>query len=151
MTTWICNPDRFDIDGYLACASDRIAWMVNQYRTKIRPGDQVFLWRARGSGAYGPAGIVAECVVDSPVMEMPDDPSSVPFWRGNGETSPRPRVWLKVVRVLKLGTILRRDLIAGTPGLEAAGPIRFANATNFELSEHESRELNKMWSSLMPV
>jgi len=150
MTTWIFqgNPDRFDMDGYLACGSGRIVWMVNQYRRKIRPGDQVFLWRARGSGAYGPAGILAECIVESPVTEIPDDPSSVRFWRGQGRIAPRPRVWLKMVKILGRGAILRRDVIAGTRGLEAVGPIRFGNATNFELSDDESRELNRIWHNL---
>jgi hypothetical protein len=32
MTSWIFqgNPNRFDIDGYLAFAPDRITWLVNQ-------------------------------------------------------------------------------------------------------------------------
>jgi hypothetical protein len=152
MTTWIFqgNPDRFDIEGYLACGSDRIVWMVNQYQTKIKPGDQVFLWRARGSGVYGPAGIIAECLVESPVAEMPDDPASVPFWRGQGETTPRPRVWLKVIRVLGRGSLLRREVIAKSPGLETVGPIRFGNATNFEASKKQSIELNIIWNRLFP-
>lgn len=145
MTTWIFqgNPNRFDIDGYLAFAPDRITWLVNQYRKAIQPGDQVFLWRARGSGAAGPAGVVAECLVNSPVIEMEDDPSSIPFWRESGKSGPRPRVWLKVVRVA--AKILERDTIARTKGLEAVGPIGFGNATNFQLSEAEARELNRSW------
>jgi hypothetical protein len=83
VTTWIFqeNPDRFDIDGYLTFAPRRIAWLVNQYRKGVLPGDQVFLWRARGSGSSGPSGVIAECLVDSPVLEMEDDPSSVRFKR----------------------------------------------------------------------
>jgi plasmid stabilization system protein ParE len=145
MTAWIFqgNPDRFDIDGYLAFAPDRITWLVNQYRKDVRLGDQVFLWRARGSGAAGPAGIVAECLVVSPVMEMEDEPSSIQFWQGSGETRPRPRVWLKVLRVA--ATLLERDVIANTLALEAAGPIGFGNATNFKLSDDQSRELTRIW------
>jgi len=145
MTAWIFqgNPNRFDIDGYLAFAPDRITWLVNQYQKDVQPGDQVFLWRARGSGAAGPAGIVAECLIVSPVMEMGDEPSSIQFWQGSGETGPRPRVWLKVLRVA--ATLLERDVIANTPGLEAAGPIGFGNATNFKLSDDQARELSRIW------
>jgi HNH endonuclease/EVE domain len=140
MTAWIFqgNPDRFDIDGYLAFAPDRITWLVNQYRKAIHPGDQVFLWRARGRGTAGPAGVVAECLVVSRVMEMEDEPSSIQFWRGSGEAGPKPRVWLKVVRVA--ARLLDRDVIGDTPGLEAIGPIGFGNATNFKLGEEETRE-----------
>jgi HNH endonuclease/EVE domain len=145
MTAWIFqgNPDRFDIDGYLAFAPDRITWLVNQYRKAIHPGDQVFLWRARGRGTAGPAGVVAECLVVSRVMEMEDEPSSIQFWRGSGEAGPKPRVWLKVVRVA--ARLLDRDVIGDTPGLEAIGPIGFGNATNFKLGEEETRELNRIW------
>jgi hypothetical protein len=145
MTSWIFqgNPDRFDIDAYLAFAPDRITWLVNQYRNAVQPGDQVFLWRARGNGSAGPAGIVAEFLVDSPVVEMEDDPSAIPFWRESGETGLRHRVWLKVVRVA--ANILERGKIASTRGLEAVGPIGFGNATNFQLSETEARELNRIW------
>jgi hypothetical protein len=116
MTTWIFqdNPDRFDISGYLASAGERIAWLVNQSRNQIKPGDQVFLWRALGSGKHGLAGIVAECLVDSPVMQMTDDPASVRLWREPYDPRPRHRVWLKVVRLLERAAILERGIIANT-------------------------------------
>jgi hypothetical protein len=69
------KPGRFDIDGYLAFAPERITWLVNQYRKDVQPGDQVSLWRARGSGASGPAGIVAECLVDKEGGCTDGDPS----------------------------------------------------------------------------
>ena len=83
VTTFIFqgNPDRFDIDGYLARRSERINWLMTSSYKEIRPGDQVFIWRARGSkGVYKSAGIVAECFVLSPAIEMPDDPSAARFW-----------------------------------------------------------------------
>jgi hypothetical protein len=151
MTTWIFqgNPNRFDMEGYLAFAPERITWLVNQSRKKIQLGDQVFLWRARGNGAYGPAGILAECLTDSPVLEIPEEPSGIRFWRGSFEPGIAHRVWLKIIRVAEKGAILERDTISKVPGLGSVGPIGFGNATNFELNENESRELNRIWHSLI--
>ena len=125
MTTWIFqgNPDRFDIDGYLAFAPERITWLVNQYKKQIRQGDQVFLWRAHGSGKHGPAGIVAECIVDSEVTEMREDPSAIRFWRKDQPNNlvQRPRVWLRVVRVAEAGDILKKEAITENKLLKKHG------------------------------
>jgi HNH endonuclease len=147
MTAWIFqgNPDRFDIDGYLAFAPNRITWLVNQSRKEIKPGDQVFIWKARGSGRYGSAGILAEGLVDSDLLEIPEEPNAFRFWRDSFDPAPRDRVWVRVVQVAESGTTLDRTTISETLGLEKIGPIAFGNATNFKLSEDETRELNRLW------
>jgi hypothetical protein len=147
MTAWIFqgNPDRFDIDGYLAFAPDRITWLVNQSKNEIKLGEQVFIWRARGSGKYGPAGILGEGIVDSSISKIPEEERAVPFWRDNLVPAPRDRVWVRVVRVAERGTVLDRSAISANPGLEKVGPIGFGNATNFKLNEDEARELNRLW------
>jgi hypothetical protein len=78
-------------------------------------------------------------------MQMADDPASVRFCREPYDPRPRHRVWLKVVRLVERAAILERGIIANTPSLEAVGPIGFGNATNFKLSEAESRALNAIW------
>jgi 5-methylcytosine-specific restriction endonuclease McrA len=150
MATWIfqANPDRFDIDGYLSQQSERITWLVNQSQHQILQGDQVFLWRARGSGKYGPPGIIAECRVDSPVQNIPDEPEALPFWRDKSDdpSIPHLRVWLRVIRVADNSSMLTKDQLVIHPLLENVGPIAFANATNYEVKDDQGRELNLLWA-----
>lgn len=150
MATWIfqANPDKFDIDGYLSQGSERITWLVNQYPDQILEGDQVFLWRAKGSGRYGPPGIIAECRVDSPVQSIPDEPEALPFWRDPSDdpSLPHLRVWLRVIHVADNSTMLTKDQLAGHPLLANVGPIRFGQATNYDVGENPSRELNLLWA-----
>ena len=150
MATWIfqCNPDGFDVDRYLAFAAERIAWQVNQSWNQISQGDQVFLWRAMGRGQHGPAGIVAECRVDSPVLRMADDPASRRFWRDqSGVDEIRRRVWLRVVRVAAPGSLLSRELIRSVPELSGLGPIGFGQSTNYGVNESEVGPLNVLWQN----
>jgi len=39
------NPDKFDVDGYLASRTE-FCWTVNQHRQRIKAGDRVYIWRS---------------------------------------------------------------------------------------------------------
>jgi hypothetical protein len=147
------NPNDFDIDGYLAGGREKIIWKVNQCRDDIVRGNQVFIWRALGNRRHGPAGIVAECLVDdSKVDDVREDEFAIPFWRVEQDyNARRPRVWLQVIRVAESGKILDRDTIRGTPALEKVGPLGFTQGTNFKLSGEEARRLNALWQATFPV
>jgi hypothetical protein len=154
MTTYIFqgNPDLFDIEGYLALGRAKINWLVNQSYREIDIGDQVLIWKARGRGRYGAAGILAECLVDSKVLEIPEDEFAIPFWRAQPDHNAlRRRVWLQVIRVAESGRILDRDTLRVTPGLVEVGPIGYANATNFKLTEEAGRQLIKLWRAFSNV
>lgn len=148
MTTFIFqgNPDRFDIDGYLARQRERINWLMTSSYKEIRPGDQVFIWRARGSkGDYESAGIVAECFVESPATKMPDDPNGIQFWREKPDGSITYRVWLKVMRVAANGTLLDQERIKNRKGISRIGPLGYRSGTNYKLTPLQGEELNKLW------
>jgi hypothetical protein len=145
--TWIfqCNPKRFDVDGYLAFAPDRMTWLAAQGKKQMRLGDQVFLWRSKLKPSDANSGIVAELRIDSDVSNMPDVPGAEQFWRDPADyREATDRVWLRVVRVAG-GSMLRRSELVKDPALAKAGPIGFGNATNFKLTEQESRRLNQLW------
>jgi hypothetical protein len=54
MRTWIfqSNPDRFNIDSYLAARPAEFLWLVTRYDSDVSIGDRVYLWR--NQGASGP-------------------------------------------------------------------------------------------------
>jgi hypothetical protein len=148
MTAWIFqgNPTWFDIDGYLAVAPGRIIWLVTKLKEKMQKGDQIFIWRAKGRSKDGNPGIVAECIVDSEVREMPEDPLALKFWIGPFDPTPKSRVWLKVVRVAENNDILKRGMLLKDPVLKEVSPIRVNTGTNFKLEPAASRRLNELWS-----
>jgi EVE domain len=82
MNTWIyqVNPAKFNVNGCLAEAPERVAWSVSRYQKDMKPNDQVFIWRSKSDGTHGAPGIIAECAVDSLVTRMPADSFTRPFF-----------------------------------------------------------------------
>jgi len=149
MRTWLfqANPDEFDLDGYLVSVHGAITWYIGQHATEIRPGDQVFIWRAIGSGKRELSGVVAEATVNSEVKVMPDEPAARQFWKDQSEAGkPSPRVWLDLVRVANKKQILRREWLEDDPVLSGSRIFRVRTGTNFSLTEPEVRRLRDLWS-----
>lgn len=97
---WIFQgtPDLFDLDGYLR-DHRRIVWRVRQHAREIRPGDDVFIWRAQGKAKAEP-GVVAHAVVASEVWNGPDSPESLEYWHDPVEgAGAEDRVDLEVRKV----------------------------------------------------
>jgi hypothetical protein len=150
--TWIfqCNPNDFDIDGYLSFASERILWLVKQNWKKIKPGDQVFIWRAKGNGSHGPSGIVAECRVETDVAQLQEEPNARRFWRSSeGATAIDRRVWLRIARVADLRHILEKDRLTTVSALSRMGPLGFGHATNYRVKLEEVGPLNLAWQQVV--
>jgi hypothetical protein len=152
MTTFIFqgNPDRFDIDGYLAGAKERVSWLMTSSYKEITAGDRVFIWRAKGTKRlYQSSGIIAECIVEGSASIRPDDPEAVPFWTEKSDANAAYRVWLRLFRVAAKGTLLGEKQIAGNPRLTNVGPIGYRAGTNYKLKPSESEELNKLWNNFV--
>jgi hypothetical protein len=144
------NPDRFDIDGYLAQAKGRISWLMTSSYKEITAGDQVFISRARGSKRlYESYGIIAECVAEGSASIRSDDPNAMKFWTENEGTTESYRVWLKLIRIAERGLPLDHKQIADNPVLASTGPLGYSAGTNYKLKPHESEELNELWSKLI--
>lgn len=97
-SAWIfqSNPERYDIEAALD-ALDVIHWRAPQYTHRIRPGDDVLVWRAGDE-----AGVVAVGkVLRSPKKETVP-PDEARFYRENSERwleEPATRVPVRVERV----------------------------------------------------
>ncbi len=132
---WIfqANPDLYDIDRAIS-EEERLLWVVRQYRTRVRKGDRVYLWR---SGAE--AGVIATArVMDEPAERL--DPLAAKYAQDPDALSrPEPRVELLVDKVLP-APVLRADLV-DDPVLSELEVIRFANATNFTVTAAQAAAL----------
>ena len=138
------NPDRFDIDGYLAAELATITWLVRQHRDQIQIGDIVFLWKALG-GEKGTGGVVAECRVSSAVEVRPEDPASTPFWKGEATLKPEPRVELLVMRVARGKEVLKREWLKEDPVLRELPIFKMAQGTNYSVDDAHRPRLRTLW------
>lgn len=129
MNTWLfqTKPDENNIeamvqeilnDGY---ATD-FQWIVaiEGAERRIKPGDRVYLWRAKGKGPDN-RGIYGRGTVTS-ILMPPVKPDALakhwrsPLFRGK-PIADYPHVTLKLERVLKLGNLITRDSLMTVPAL----------------------------------
>jgi hypothetical protein len=144
--TWIfqVNPNRFDIDAFLATRPRNTKWLVTRYGADIKIGDPVFIWRA--AGTREPSGIIAKAEVISTPAEGRDDPKSLPFWKSEVDKNAIAlRVGIRLTEIAKPQAILRRDALMTDPALESLKIIRMPNGTNYRVDPEQSQRLDKLW------
>jgi hypothetical protein len=144
LNTWIfqCNPDRFDIDSYLATEPNRFLWLVARYANDMEPGDRVFLYRTGTT-----AGVIAEArIIGAPARQV-DAPGAVPFWREDreGAMTVAVRVPLSLVRVGGNREVLRRDWLREDPVLRELPNLKMANGTNYSIEPTQAARLMTLW------
>lgn len=143
--TWIfqCNPERFDIDGYLRANPGELHWLVARYGNEIKLGDTVYLWRSGKD-----AGIVAETEVIGPVEVRPDDAEAAPFWIGGDPTEPAPRIRLRLRRaVSRKKEVLKRKWLIEDGELRDLSIIRMPTGTNFPVAPELAPRLAALWAN----
>jgi 5-methylcytosine-specific restriction endonuclease McrA len=144
LNSWIfqCNPDRFDIDGYLATEPSRFLWLVARYANDMEPGDRVFLYRTGTT-----AGVIAEAkIIGAPAQQI-DAPDAAPFWREDpdGVMKVAVRVPLSLVRVGGNREVLRRDWLREDPVLRELPNLKMANGTNYSIHPTHAARLMTLW------
>lgn len=145
MTAWIfqANPDQFDIDAYLNQSPAQLSWLARQHAGEMRQGDQVFVWRAIGSGPKQLSGIVAEGYIEEESIIRFDDPESLPFWKVGGSAE-EPRVRLRITRI-ELKNRFERHWLDDDPIMKEASILKLRAGTNFRLKNDEAVRLNALW------
>jgi len=145
--TWIfqANPQRFDLDKFLAINPAKTSWLVTRNADRMQIGDQVFLWRAVGKGDKLDSGVFAEAEIISDVTARPDDPEAAPFWSDPSEaTAVANRVTLRVVRIANKRQVLKREWLKEDPILRTLAILKMASATNYEIAADHARRLNAL-------
>ncbi len=134
---WIfqANPQYYDLENALESLK-QIEWLVAQYRNEIREGDRVYLWESGDN-----AGVLASAVVIQGPTEMSLDADE--FVRDPSKFSgPQIRAVVRVDRVLRT-RLLRRDLMRDNV-LKDLSILRFANATNFNVTAEQAKRLDEL-------
>jgi dynein-related subfamily AAA family protein/EVE domain-containing protein len=130
------NPAYYDVASAVRDL-DEMNWSVRQSSKQIHAGDRVYVWESGPSG-----GVVAEGTILTDPAPLPEqegaqfirDPS-----RFEGENT---RVRLSIDRVID--PPLARARLLRHPVLKDLGIIRFANATNYGVSEEQDAALQEM-------
>jgi hypothetical protein len=151
MRTWLfqANPDTFDIDGYLV-DRERITWSVNQEHLagQMAPDDEVYLWRAMGSGGDREvSGVVASGqLIETPAV-FEDGPESRPFWKDAGGHGPSLRVWIRVTKVANKRELLKRDWMMDDPVLSSLAVLKLRSLTNYPITDAQAERLRRLWTN----
>jgi predicted HNH restriction endonuclease len=146
-TVWLfqANPDRFDIDGYLANNKD-IVWTVKQHVELMRPGQAVYLWRNEGKSKAVP-GIVALCVLTSPPMMREEDAASLAFWRdADVPNDERKRVSLRVIDHATPKRVVKAKWLVEDPTCQDLPNFRMRQHVNYPLTVAHANRLGRLWS-----
>lgn len=149
MNTWIFqgNPDKFNIDEYLGNPHE-IYWSVTRpkYQKDIAIGDEVYIWRAKGSHD-AVSGIVAFGVVNEECnpLNFNDDLLSKPF----SETSDvKAGVAIKEVRLSPQEGMLTSEDLLKDPVLSTMRILTARVGSNFLLSDIQSQLIKNYWDGL---
>ncbi len=133
--TWIfqASPKLYDIDAALTSLPE-MSWSVNQYKSSIKPGDQVFLWK---SGAEGGILAAATVLTAPTIMEQDGLQFAVQPDRFDKQGL---RVRLRVEHVYP--TPLSRDVVrARLPDLSV---LQSPQGTNFPVTPEEAVAIREM-------
>lgn len=142
---WIfqCNPERFDVDGFLKQNVGQLSWLVSRYKDEIGIGDTVYLWRSGDN-----AGIVGEAEITGPVETRPDDPEAMPFWiAGDEGTEPAARVRMRLKRVANGREVIQRNWLKEDHELGDLSIIKMPTGTNFPVATQLATRLAAIWGN----
>lgn len=148
MATWIFqgNPDRFNIEGYLAQSSGLILWRAAQHASEMKAGDTVYLWRSQGSDTGAQSGVIAEGTIVETPRARPDDPSARPFWLNASDAlTEHVRVAIRINRIAAKKEVLKREWLKEDSVLSSLPILRQPVGTNFSVTAEQSRRLGELW------
>ncbi len=154
MNVWIFqgNPKYYRITDYLRdrfITSKKILWSIKQYKKDIKPGDKVYIWRAKGNSKQT-SGIIAlgEMLSKPAVMEEDGKEYILGETRKIEETGMRVKIKLIEIRLTEEEGMISRSFLKEDPILKNELLIlRRPNNTNYKLTPQVSQYLEKLWKS----
>ena len=125
------SPEYYQLtEGLAELGDDDWVWEINQHKTEIHPGDEVVVWKSgQDAGIYALARVMSEPAIATDTLD--------PYWsdKQRGD-APRLRVKLHITQRFLDRPLLRSNLL-GDPRLEKLSILRFAQGTNFPVTESE--------------
>ena len=140
MNYWIfqVNSEAFQVDQFLHSSEEGIWWRVTRFKNEIKKGDLVFFWQ---SGLH--RGIRAVWKIDAGPCILPDYVCPSIYWI-KPDRKMDPMDIFADCRILQHFPVIEENMIKQEPGLRALSIFKFRNATNYPVTDSESKLLRSM-------
>lgn len=140
------NPERFDIDDYVARYPELIYWRTPRYAKEISVGDRAFLWRSGPNAGAIAIGTVVEPPTPRSTVLHPEALGN-DLWRSD-ETDPeeaKTGIHLDEVRLTEEDGYVPRGAAKDDPDIARATIITTPNGTVFPLNRQQATALERLW------
>jgi predicted HNH restriction endonuclease len=141
------NPERFDIDDYIARYPQLIYWRAPRFAASIRIGDRAYVWRSGDEAGVVASGFVVESAVPASQVEVPEALGD-DLWVKDKPTSDEPKVGVSLdsVRLSVAEGMVTRSTVKDDAALSRSTIIRMASASVFRLDEVLSARMEALWA-----
>lgn len=148
LASWVFqgNPEKFDIDDYVARYPELIYWRTPRHAREISVGDRAFLWRSGKNAGAIAIGTVVEPPTRGSTVRHPQALGN-DLWRAE-EPDPeeaRTGIHLDEVRLSEEDGYVARGSAQDDPDLAKATIITFPNGTVFPLDRLQTSALERLW------
>ena len=137
MAAWVFqgNPEKFDLDDYLARYPELIYWRTPRYATQIVVGDDAFIWRSGVNSGAVALGVVVEAPTRGDQVAHPEA-LGIDLWRAE---PPDPKelktgIQLRDIRLSPEEAFVPRSVAKQTSELADATIITMPNGSVFPLT-----------------
>jgi MoxR-like ATPase len=132
--TWIfqANADRYDIQGALRSLRE-MHWLVQQHKNEVHVDDRVYIWQSGSDG-----GIVAQARVSTEPMILSQSIEESKYWSNASDTGATNQTRVKLAIEGLVTPPLTRQTLQQNPELANLSILRFSQATNFPVTDHEA-------------
>ncbi|MFO1419163.1 MAG: EVE domain-containing protein [Methylotetracoccus sp.] len=148
MAAWVFqgNPDRFDIDDYVARYPELIYWRTPRHAKEISAGDRAFLWRSGTNAGAIAIGTVVEPPTPASAVRHPEALGD-DLWRADKPDSDEAKtgIHLDEVRLSDEEGYVHRNAVKDDPNLSTATIITTPNGTVFPLDREQTLALERLW------
>ncbi len=148
MATWVFqgNPEKFDIDDYVARYPELIYWRTPRHAREIAVGDQAFLWRSGPNASAIAVGTVVEAPTPGSAVQHPEALGS-DLWRAEVPEAEEAKtgIHLHESRLSVEDGFVHRGAAKDDPELGKATIITMPNGTVFPLEPAQALALERLW------
>lgn len=148
MVAWVFqgNPEKFDIDDYVARYPELIYWRTPRHAKEISTGDRAFLWRSGPNAGTIAIGTVVEPPTPGSAVIHPEALGS-DLWRSEQPDPEEAKtgIHLEEVRLSEEDGYVPRVAVRDDPDLAKATIITVPNGTVFPLDRQQTKALERLW------
>lgn len=148
MGSWVFqgNPEKFDIDDYVARYPELIYWRTPRHAKEIALGDRAFVWRSGANAGAIAIGTVVEMPTPGSAVLYPEALGS-DLWRSEQPDPEEAKtgIHLDEVRLSDEDGFVPRSAAKDDPALASATIITMPNGTVFPLDRQQTSAFERLW------